>query len=136
MNVRKAGQISRLGAVHNENTYPYSEEAIPFGAGVMRGTNKETQCKLMQDNGVFIGVTIFRQRNSYDDQQWGDKSTVDVLTRGYIHVEVSEPVVAGDKAACGVGGKFAKSGTASYTDIEGIFETSAEANGYAELRLR
>ncbi|WP_297489385.1 hypothetical protein [uncultured Cetobacterium sp.] len=135
MKVRMAGHIARTG-VTKEFKYSYSEEIIPFGAGVMRGTNKETQCKLMNTGGQFLGVALFKQTNSYDEQQWGNQTTPVILTRGFVYVQVSSPVVAGDKAACGEGGKFAKSTTASYDDIEGVFETSSETDGYAILRLR
>lgn len=136
MNVRLAGHIAKVGATHKEYDYKETEEIAPYGAGMMRGTNAESQCKKMNTGGKFLGIALFKQRNSYDKQQWEKGAIIEILTRGYVYIQVATAVVAGDKAACGEGGKFAKSTTASYDDIEGVFETSSEANGYAVLRLR
>lgn len=136
MEVRLAGHIAKVGATHKEFDYKETEEIVPYGAGVMRGTNKESQCKLMTTGGKFLGVALFKQRNSNDPQEWENGGIIEILTRGYVYVKVATPVVAGDIAACGNGGKFAVTGTASYDEINGEFETSAEKDGYAVLRLR
>ena len=136
MKVRMAGHIAAVGQTHNEYKYSYSEEAIPFGAGVMRGTNKESQCKLMTTGGDFLGIALFTQKNSYDPQEYGDKSTVEILTRGQVYVQVEGNVTAGDKAGCGNSGKFNKSGVAGYDDINAVYETTAVAGDYAILKLK
>lgn len=136
MKVRMAGHISRVGYTHNEFAYSYTEEVVPFGAALMRGTNKETQCKLFNAGGKFLGVVLAKQLNSADKQEFKEKSSIEILTRGYVFVQVATPVVAGDKAAVGVNGTFSISGTASYDDVDGEFLTSSEANGYAELKLK
>ncbi|MEG0730588.1 MAG: hypothetical protein RR421_04700, partial [Cetobacterium sp.] len=128
--------IAKVGFTNNEYDYKFSEGKIAYGEGVMRGTNKENQCKLMATGGKFLGVALFRQKNSYDAQEYSDKTTVEILTRGSVYVKVASAVVAGDRAACGLNGKFAKTGTSSYDDIDAEFETSAEAGKYAILRLR
>ncbi|MGL4449927.1 MAG: structural cement protein Gp24 [Sarcina sp.] len=136
MNVRLAGHIAKVGFQNEEYKYPCSEEIIPFGAGIMRGTDKENQCKLMTTGGQFLGVALFEQKNVYDKHEYAAKKSIKTLTHGNVWVQVTTAVVAGDVAACGAGGKFAVSGTSTYDDINGVFETSAEANGYAILKLK
>lgn len=136
MDVRLAGHIAKVGYQNEEYKYPYSEEVIPFGAGIMRGTDKETQCKLMVTGGQFLGVAIFEQKNVYDEPQYVAKKSVKTLTHGNVWVQVNGNVTAGDAAACGNGGKFAKSGTGTYDDIPGVFETSATNGNYAILKLK
>lgn len=132
----KAGQIAEAISTHEEYKYAYSEEIIPFGSGVMRGTDPVDQCKLMVTGGKFIGLALHRNVNLTDDLQYPEKSTVELLQHGIVWVRVNEAVVAGDKAACGEGGKWGKSGTANYDDVNGIYETSAAKDGYAKLRLK
>lgn len=136
MKTRMAGHIAAVGHTNNEYKYLWSEEKIPFGAGIMRGTNPETQCKLMTTGGSFIGVALFYQKNNNDAQDYGAKTTVETLQRGQVWVEVTTDILAGDKVGCGNNGKFAKAGTAGYDNIEAIFETSATAGNYAILKLR
>lgn len=134
--VKKGGNLAYVGNEHTEYKYSYSEVEVPFGAGVMRGTNKETQCKLMTTGGKFLGVAKAYQKNVYDTESYPVQTSVEIITRGKVWVQVTTAVVAGDVAACGAGGKFAVSGTSTYDDINGVFETSSEANGYAILNLK
>lgn len=136
MNVRLAGHIAKVGFQNEEYKYPCSEEIIPFGAGIMRGTDKENQCKLMTTGGQFLGVALFEQKNVYDKHEYADKKSIKTLTHGNVWVQVSSDVTAGDIAACGNGGKFAKTGTESYDNIDGVFETSATNGNYAILKLK
>lgn len=136
--VNKAGVLAYVGSQHTEYTYMWSEEptGIPFGAGVMRGTNKETQCKLMTTGGQFLGIAKAYQRNVYDKEQYDNQTTVEIITKGKVWVKVEEPVVAGDKAACGDSGKFKKTSGSGYDEINGVFETSADSGKYVILNLK
>lgn len=136
MEVRKDGMLAKTLSTYDQFGYFYNEEVIPFGAGVMRGTDKETQCKLMTTGGLFLGVAAYRGVNITAAREYPIKSTVEVITKGHVWVKAASTVVAGDKAACGENGKFAKTGTSNYDDIDGVFETSANANEYAILWLK
>ncbi|MGL5713151.1 MAG: structural cement protein Gp24 [Paraclostridium sp.] len=136
MKVRKSGRLAYVGSQYMEYDYKASEEVIPFGAGVMRGTNKETQCKTMVAGGAFLGVAKAYQKNTFDEPEYAEKISIEIITRGKVWVEVSTNVIAGDKASCGNGGRFAKSGTANFDDINGEFETSATNGEYAILILK
>lgn len=136
MTIRKEGQFVKALSTYNEFGYFYSEEVIPFGAGVMRGTAPEDQCKLMTTGGKFIGIAGARNTNIQDNKEYPAKNTVEVIKKGYVWVKVAGVVVAGDKAACGEKGKWNKSGTLNYDDVNGVFETSANANEYAILHLK
>lgn len=136
MDVRKEGILAKTLSTYDQFGYFYNEEVIPFGAGVMRGTDKETQCKLMTTGGLFLGVAAYRGVNVTAAREYPIKSTVEVITKGHVWVKAASTVVAGDKAACGENGKFAKTGTSNYDDIDGVFETSANANEYAILWLK
>lgn len=136
MEVRKDGMLAKTLSTYDQFGYFYNEEVIPFGAGVMRGTDPENQCKLMVTGGSFLGVAAYRGVNVTDKREYPVISTVEVITKGHVWVKVKESVTAGDKAACGVGGTWGKSGTASYDDVNGEYETSANANEYAILWLK
>lgn len=136
MAIRKQGQFAKALSTYNEFGYFYNEEIIPFGAGVMRGTDPASQCKLMTTGGKFIGIAGARNTNIQDKKEYPIKSTVEVIKKGYVWVIVEGAVVAGDKAACGASGKWNKSGTETYDDVNGIFETSANKGEYAILHLK
>jgi len=136
MEVRKDGMLAKTLSTYDQFGYFYNEEVIPFGAGVMRGTDKETQCKLMVTGGSFLGIAAYRGVNVTDAREYPIKSTVEVITKGHVWVKAASTVVAGDKAACGENGKFAKTGTSNYDDIDGVFETSANSGEYAILWLK
>lgn len=135
MEFRKAGKKAIVGRVMDEYEQKYSEETVPYGAGVMRGTDPADQCKLMTAGGKFIGVAMFRNKAFQDKFEYSKEQTIEVMIRGYVFVTVAENVVAGDKASCGAGGKFGKVGTAGYDTINGEYETSAAAGEFAILRL-
>ena len=127
--IRKEGMTAKGLSTYNEYGYFYSEEVVLFGAGVMRGTDGSDQCKNMMTGGKFLGVAAYRNVNVKDARQYAANDTVEVIKKGYVWVKVAAAVVAGDVAACGVTGKFAKKGTASYDEINGTFETAAAQNG-------
>jgi hypothetical protein len=86
-----------------------AEGVVAFGAPVMRGTNPETQAKLSDASG-FVGIALFTQASEYGE--YGDKSTVDVLTDGAAYVVSSVAnVVAGQTAYVTAAG--------AYTNVEG-----------------
>ena len=135
--IRKEGMIAKGLSTYNEYGNFYSEAIIPFGTGVMRGTDPADQCKLMVTTGEFLGVALYRNVNVTDDRQCPNESTVEVLTKGHVWVKVEgSTVAAGDVAACGASGKFAKKDTATYDEINGVFETAAAKDGYAILHLK
>ena len=136
MDVRKEGILAKTLSTYDQFGYFYNEETIPFGSGVMRGTDPENQCKLMVTGGSFLGVAAYRGVNVTDKREYPVISTVEVITKGHVWVKVKESVTAGDKAACGVGGTWGKSGTASYDDVNGEYETSEKPNEYAILWLK
>lgn len=133
--IAKAGEIAKVGVL-TEYEHMYSEEVIPFGAGVMRGTDPETQCKLMTTGGKFVGVAVARGVELGEKREYPNPATINIITTGQVYVQVKEAVTAGDVAACGDGGKWAKTGTASHDDVAGVFMTSAQAEGYAILKLK
>lgn len=142
--IAKAGEIAKVGVL-TEYEHMYSEEVIPFGAGVMRGTDPETQCKLMTKDGKFVGVAVERGVELGAKREYPSLSTINILTKGQVYVTVAEAVTAGDKAACGNGGKFTKfqpqvemvkESPSEYVEIDGEFMTSAQPNGYAILKLK
>ena len=102
----------------------------------MRGTDGSSQCKLMETGGKFLGIVAARNTNIQDKKEYPVKSTIEIIKKGYVWVKVADAVVAGDKAACGEKGKWKKSGTESYDDVNGVFETSANADEYAILHLK
>lgn len=136
--VAKLGMKARTLSTFDEYGYFYSEETIGFGNGVMRGTDKEKQCKNMVTGGQFLGVAADRATEFAGAKEYPASNTVEVIRKGYVWVKVDgSAVVAGDKAACGASGKFAKAGTATYDEVVGAtFETSAAKNGLAILRLK
>ena len=135
--IRKEGMTAKGLSTYNEYGYFYSEEAVLFGAGVMRGTDGADQCKNMVTGGKFLGVAAYRNVNVKDSRQYAANDTVEVITKGHIWVKVAgSAVVAGDIAASGVSGKFAKKDTATYAEINGVFETAAAKDGYAILHLK
>lgn len=136
MDVRKEGTLAFVGNEHTEYTYKYSEEEIAFGASVMRGTDVDNQCKNMVTGGKFLGIAKAFQKNTKDTLTYPAKFSVEIITRGKVWVKVSSAVKAGDVAAVGENGKIAKTGTSTYDDINGVFETSAENGEYAILNLK
>lgn len=134
--INKAGMFAMGLSTYDEYKYSYNEEVIPFGAGVMRGTDPVNQCKLMLTGGKFLGVAAFRNVALGDNYEYPVQNTVEIIQHGKVWVKVAAAVTAGDVAACGLSGKFAKTGTASYDNINGVFETSASANEYAILNLK
>lgn len=133
--IAKAGAIAKVGVL-TEYEHMYSEEVIPFGAGVMRGTDPDTQCKLMTTGGKFVGVAVEMGVELGAKREYPNPATVNIITTGQVYVQVTAAVQAGDVAACGEGGKWAKTGTGSRDDVNGVFMTSAEPNGYAILKLK
>lgn len=134
--MKKGGMIAAAVSTHNEYGYFYNEEVVPFGAGVMRGTDSQDQCKLMLTTGKFVGVALYRNVNLGEKREYPLNSTVEVLKKGQVWVKVAEAVLAGDVAGCGLSGKFGKNGTTGYDEINGIYQTSANKDEYAILELK
>ena len=136
-----AGVIADMNP--KETISKIAEGDISYGYPVVRGT-ADTQCKVPSATGQsFLGVCVYTLGgySSTDDvSKVNDTETLTVLRRGYIWVTVDEAVVAGDSAFfihTGNVGKFRTDADTNKADaITGAtFETSADANGLALLRL-
>ena len=136
MAIRKDGMLARALSTYDQFDYKYSEEAIPFGDAVMRGTNKENQCKKYTAGGAFLGIAAFRNVNMEDKREYPAQATVEVITKGYVWVKVGETVTAGDKAGYKVADRtWGKEAGGSYEATGAIFETSANSGEYAIIKL-
>lgn len=136
MSIRKDGMLAKALSTYNQFDYKYSEEAIPFGAAVMRGTNKENQCKKYTSGGAFLGIAAFRNVNIEEERVYPAQATVEVITNGHVWVKVSGTVVAGDKAGYkSTDNTWGKEAGGSYEATGAIFETSANSGEYAIIKL-
>lgn len=141
--VNKAGVLAYVGSQHTEYAYMWAEEpqGIPFGAALMRGTDKEKQCKLATgQDAKFIGIAKAYQKNVYDKEQYENQTTVEIITKGKVWVKVSENVEAGDPVFVGGSsgaGIFRKSDEGSQSlQINAVYETKATNGQYAILNLK
>ena len=89
-----------------------AEGAVPFGVGVVLGTDPEKQVAVASaDTESFAGISVFTHRQeqgidqgaSMGDQystgaEYRDKDTVNVLRQRGVWVEVTAEVAAGDDA--------------------------------------
>lgn len=136
MAIRKDGMLAKALSTYNQFDYKYSEEVIPFGAAVMRGTDKENQCKKYAAEGAFLGIAAYRNVNMEDKREYPAQATVEVITKGYVWVKVAESVVAGDKAGYkSADNTWGKEVGGSYEATGAIFETSANSGEYAIIKL-
>ena len=140
--VNKAGVLAYVGSQHTEYAYMWAEEpeGIPFGAALMRGTDKEKQCKLFKGSTEkFVGIAKAYQKNVYDKEQYGNQTTVEIITKGKVWVKVSENVEAGDPVFVGgnTAGIFRKSDEGSQSlQINAVYETKATSGQYAIVNLK
>lgn len=140
--VNKAGVLAYVGSQHAEYAYMWAEEptGIPFGAALMRGTDKEKQCKLFKGpSEKFVGIAHACQKNVYDKEQYDNKTTVEIITKGKVWVKVAENVNAGDDVYVGgnTAGVFRKTDEGSQSlKINAVYETSANTGQYAIVNLK
>ena len=147
----QAGQKAGLDFDHVESFA--AEGAVPFGHGLIFGTDPEKQVAVPTDAlGDFAGVSVFthRQEQGFDQSvslgnqsstgaEYRDTDTVNTLRRGRVWVEVTAEVAAGDDAYVdvtseGEEGKFTNAGTDNLA-TSGIFRTGADVGELAILEI-
>lgn len=110
LDAAQAGQKAGLDFDHVESRA--AEGAVPFGSGVIFGTDPEKQVAVPTDaSGDFAGVAVFthKQVQGIDmaaseggqfstGAEYRDADTVNVLRRGRVYVEATAGVAAGDAA--------------------------------------
>lgn len=110
-------------------------EGIAFGVPVVQGANDKGVRLPATGDTQFVGITVLdRTAGDLVNGKFKQYESARVLDRGVIWVEVSEAVNAGDAVTVDLANaKFNKSGTAF---ANAKYDTSAEANGLAQVRLK
>lgn len=140
----QAGQLAEAGFIKQVDSFA-AEGAVPFGAGVVRGTADDQCMVVAADSDEFVGVALFThvQRQglpgSDDEAEYEDADTVSVLSKGRALVEVVAAVDAGATAYVNVAigasiGKFTGVATDNLA-TGGKFITAADAGELAVLEL-
>lgn len=148
----QAGQLAGLDFDHVES---YAAEGdVPFGHGVILGTDAERQVTVPDDDsGTFAGIAAFThaqmqgidQSASEGEQystgtEYRDTDTVNVMRRGRVYVELTEDgVSAGDDAYVDVTtsdeeGKFTNVDTDNLA-TGGVFRTGGDTGDLAVVEL-
>ena len=100
-----------------------AESDIKFGSAVKRGSDKDKQCLPLDAVDNFLGIAL------RDDLQREGvitaKSMVSVMTKGRVVVQVTEAVVAGDKAYVHADGSFNK--TSEDGLLIGVFASTQDS---------
>lgn len=121
-----------------------AEEAIPFGYGVMDGTDKDLQALIISGaTGKFKGVAAYNPYASgidEDDPSYATNDPCDILSRGYIVVPTVSDVDKDDVVRVfhtGANkGKFTADASANNTMvITGAEWDGTFASGFATLKL-
>ena len=147
----QAGQKAGLDFDHVESFA--AEGAVPFGRGVVHGTNPEKQVTVPEDaTGVFAGVSVFthsREQTLNQDASMGaqfsggaqyrDTDTVSTLRKGRIYVLVTEAVEPGEDAYVdvtteGEEGKFTNV-DADNLATGGVFRSAADEGELAIVEV-
>lgn len=152
LDVAQAGQFAGLDFDHVESRA--AEGAIPFGHGVIFGTDAEKQVAVpADDTGTFAGVAAFTHAKEQGidatategglystGTEYSDKDAVNVMRRGRIYVELTEDgVTAGETAyvdvtTSGEEGKFTSVSTDNLA-TGGVFRTGGDTGDLAILEL-
>ena len=151
LDTAQAGQKVGLDFDHVESFA--AEGAVPFGVGVVAGTDAAKQVAVASaDTETFMGVSVFthRQEQGIDQgasmgaqystgAEYRDKDTVNVLRRGRVWVEVTAEVDAGDDAyvdvtSDGEEGKFTDVATDNLA-TGGVFRTGADVGELAIVEV-
>ena len=147
----QAGQKAGLDFDHVESFA--AEGAVPFGRGVVHGTNPEKQVAVpADDTGIFAGISVFthsREQTLNQDAtmgeqfsggaQYRDKDTVSTLRKGRIYVLVTAAVEAGEDAYVdvlteGEEGKFTNVDTDNLA-TGGVFRSAADEGELAIVEV-
>ena len=147
----QAGQKAGLDFDHVESFA--AEGAVPFGRGVVHGTNPEKQVAVpADDTGTFAGISVFthsREQTLNQDAtmgeqfsggaQYRDKDTVSTLRKGRIYALVTAAVEAGEDAYVdvlteGEEGKFTNVDTDNLA-TGGVFRSAADEGELAILEV-
>lgn len=147
----QAGQKAGLDFDHVESFA--AEGAVPFGHGLVLGTDPEKQVAVASaDTETFAGVSVFthKQEQGFDQSvslgnqsstgaEYRDTDTVNTLRRGRVWVEVTAEVAAGDAAYVDVNTEGEEG---KFTDVEGdnlatggVFRTGADVGELAILEI-
>ena len=147
----QAGQKAGLDFDHVESFA--AEGAVPFGRGVIHGTNPEKQVAVPADAlGTFAGVSVFthsreqtlNQDASMGEQfsggaQYRDKDTVSTLRKGRIYVLVTAAVEAGEDAYVDV---LTEGEEGKFTNVDvdnlatgGVFRSAADEGELAIVEV-
>lgn len=116
-----------------------AEGTVPFGSGVIFGTDPEKQVAVPADaTGDFAGIALFTHKQfqgidlaaSMGGQystgaEYRDKDTVNVLRRGRVWVEATAEVAAGDAAYVDVATEGEEG---KFTNVAAVGETPAIPN--------
>ena len=152
----QAGQKAGLDFDHVESFA--AEGAVPFGHGLVLGTDPEKQVAVASaDTETFAGVSVFthKQEQGFDQSvslgnqsstgaEYRDTDTVNTLRRGRVWVEVTAEVDAGDAAFVdvvseGEEGKFTNAAddgdTTDNLATGGVFRTGGDVGELAILEI-
>jgi hypothetical protein len=111
-----------------------AEGTVPFGSGVIFGTDPEKQVAVPADaTGDFAGIALFTHKQAqvidvaaaFMGAEYRDKDTVNVLRRGRVWVEATAEVAAGDAAYVDVATEGEEG---KFTNVAAVGETPAIPN--------
>lgn len=138
-----AGVAGAIVNTENKNIISRTVETdagIAFGVPVVQGANDKGIRVSKASDSKFVGITVLdRTATDLEGDGFVKFESARVLDRGVIWVTVSEAVNAGDAVAVTVAtGAFAKTvaGTTTVAMANAVYDTSAAANGLAQLRLK
>jgi hypothetical protein len=157
LDVAQAGQLAGLDYGHIESFA--AEGAVPFGRGVIFGTDATKQVAVPADaTGTFAGIAAaftHAQQQGIDSTategglystgtEYSDTDTVNVVRRNRVYVELTaDGVTAGETAyvdvtTAGEEGKFtnaADDGTNNNLQTGGVFRTGGDTGDLAIVEL-
>lgn len=138
-----AGVAGAIVNTENKNIISRTVETdagIAFGVPVVQGANDKGIRASKAADTKFVGITVLdRTATDLNGDGFVKFESARVLDRGVIWVTVSEAVKAGDAVAVKVAtGEFAKTvaGATTVAMANAVYDTSAAANGLAQLRLK
>ena len=156
LDTAQAGQKAGLDFDHVESFA--AEGVVPFGFGVVHGTDSEKQVAVAAaDTDTFAGISLFthKQVQGLDQSasaggqystgaEYRDTDTVNTLRRGRVWVEVTAEVAAGDAAFVdvtseGEEGKFTNAAddgdTTDNLATGGVFRSGADVGELAIVEI-
>jgi len=153
LDAAQAGQLAGMDYDHIESFA--AEGAIPFGRGVIFGTDATKQVAVPADaTGTFAGIAVFThsQEQGLDETanlgqeyttgaEYRDTDTVNVLRRGRVYGELTEDgVTAGETAyvdvsTSGEEGKFTSVSTDNLA-TGGVFRTGGDTGDLVIVEIQ